>query len=57
MSNKTNDELYEEREIWLDNLGRTKGDIMDKGDGKYVMVDGEDGFEKIYLPDNFQELE
>lgn len=54
MSHKQNDLFYEARGEWLDGMGRREGDVMEDKDGEFVKVDGEDDFEKVYLPDDIQ---
>lgn len=59
MSTKENDVLLDDLENWLMEQGRKTGDVMDDGEGYYILINGsedEDEFVKRYLPDNFQEL-
>lgn len=57
MSHKNNDLLYEELAMWLSEHGRSAGDIMTGSDGfSYIYIDGEEGYERVFLPDNFQSL-
>ena len=57
MSHKENDKVYDGINEWLDDMGRTLGDIMQGEDGRfYVLAEGEEGMEKVYMPDKFQAL-
>lgn len=54
MSHVANDLFYENRQQWLDELGRTEGDVMEDGYGEFVFTEDEDGFKRVDLPDNLQ---
>ena len=38
------------REVWLKEQGRTEADVMVEHRGEFIIIDGEDGFEKLFLP-------
>lgn len=53
-SNSTDDKFYSRQE-WLDENGRKEHDVMQDETGSYIMVEGEEGMEKKYLPDNLSD--
>lgn len=52
MSNKINQEIYEEIAIWLDEREKTEDDLEKDIGGMFVR----EGNDRIYLPERFQEL-
>lgn len=57
MSHPANDRAYDAIQEWLADMGCELGDIMQGEDGKfYVLVEGENGMEKAYMPEKFQAL-
>ena len=57
MSHPANDRTYDAINEWLDDNGRSLGDIMQDQQGKfYILAEGEEGMEKVYMPDKFQAL-
>lgn len=52
MSNKQNDYLVDNILVWLNERGRAPNDVMTDDQGRhYVLMDGENGLYKDYLPD------
>lgn len=59
MSNKTNDEIIEDirekREMWcMEHYCETKDIMEDERSQEFIMVDCEEGYERVYLPDELQ---
>jgi hypothetical protein len=56
MSLLQNDQWFEDRHQWLHINGRTEKDIMlGDGEGQFIYVDGDNGIEKVRLPDIYQD--
>ena len=55
MSHIANDLWYEARNQWLEENGREWRDVMHDDRGEYVLAEGEERMEKVYLPDNLQQ--
>lgn len=51
MSHITNEIWKENRKEWLEERGREEKDVMDEGNGEFIMVEGEEKLEKVFLPD------
>lgn len=68
MSLKQNDTLQDQLREWLGDFGALPSDVLINGNGeKFIMVETENGtpgengygfsFERVLLPDEFQELD
>ena len=62
MSHIGNEKWEEARQDWLSKYEREEKDVMSDEQGEYIMVekqgdpeDGEEGFDKVYLPNTLQE--
>jgi hypothetical protein len=50
--------LYDECKVWLDEHGgRSFGDVMWDEVAYYILMEGEERFEKVYLPEKYQILD
>lgn len=53
MSHKANDlfmeDVLQKRQEWLVENGRQDGDVMEDEKGEYILIDGENNYEKLYL--------
>ena len=56
MSHTQNDLAFENLTDWLYDHGRSAKDVMQDDEGHYILVENEDGFEKVYLPELFNTL-
>jgi hypothetical protein len=56
MSQPTNDNLAANLADWLADRGREAKDVMRDAEGCFVIIDGEDGLEKDYLPHDLDEI-
>ncbi len=56
MLRKYSDDWYKARRNWLHEKGLSPWYVMrnDRGEREYVIIEGENGDEKVFLPDDLQ---